>query len=133
MVAAPAIGGGISSRMVGLGLVLAADKASLDASLGILTATSALLATKWASNSLVVVAKEGAASSAAAADATAWEAHPLIKVQGLFVGYLLVHAALFSTSACSPRAFGQFLAPATSSSPRSKGVKMRKCHQPTTC
>lgn len=61
----------------GLGLVLAADKASLDASLGILTATSALLATKWATKSLVVVAKE---ADGAPTDATEWEAHPLIKV-----------------------------------------------------
>lgn len=80
MVAAPAIGGGIS-RVVGLGLVLAADKASLDASLGILTATSAVLATKWASNSLVVVAKE---ADGAPTDATKWEAHPLIKVSGAY-------------------------------------------------
>lgn len=72
----------IASSRLGLGLVLSADKAALDAALGVFTATSALLASKWVGNTLVLVAKEvdKGASTSDGLDLSSWHVHPLLKV-----------------------------------------------------
>lgn len=61
--------------------MLAADKASLDAALGVFTATSALLASKWVGNSLVLVAKEVDQGASDVLDISSWHVHPLLKVR----------------------------------------------------
>lgn len=90
--------------------MLAADKASLDASLGIFTATSALLATKWATNSLVVVAKE--ADGAPILDATTeWEAHPLIKVGGWALPHALHQSGSTQHQRVQPKSIWSVFSP----------------------